>query len=149
MECTCGLYVVSKNKLLIVHPTSAPDNTWSIPKGLNEKGEEHLESAFRELKEETGLVLDENSGIIKDLGFQKYKRRKAKVLHGFLLTTDIDLTNEPLVCTSYFSPKDQGLFLMIPEVDRFKWINIDSEDFNMLHQTQIQLFNLNMVENGE
>lgn len=44
-------------QVLLVQHTKG--NYWSFPKGHPEKGEEPLDTAVRELKEETGLEIDE------------------------------------------------------------------------------------------
>ncbi len=41
---------------LIMHKNLKGEEIWSIPKGLVEKGEEVERAAFREVKEETGLI---------------------------------------------------------------------------------------------
>lgn len=41
---------------LIMHKNLKGEDVWSIPKGLIEKGEDPERTAFREVKEETGLI---------------------------------------------------------------------------------------------
>lgn len=47
-----GIYEVA----LIMHKNLKGEEVWSIPKGLIEKGEKVERTAFREVKEETGLI---------------------------------------------------------------------------------------------
>jgi ADP-ribose pyrophosphatase len=74
-----GVAIIYQNKLLIVHPTNSSWNksTCGIPKGHLEPGEELIDGALRELKEETGITLsidqlDKHMEII-DLFYNKEK----------------------------------------------------------------------------
>lgn len=51
----CGVLVKCKGKVLIVQE---PDGKYSLPKGGQELGETHMDTALRELTEETGLELE-------------------------------------------------------------------------------------------
>ncbi len=57
---TVGIAIVYDNKILLVHPTNASwqKSTLGIPKGKLEPNEDILTGAIRELKEETGIVLN-------------------------------------------------------------------------------------------
>jgi ADP-ribose pyrophosphatase YjhB (NUDIX family) len=56
MKTSAGLVIIYQNKILLVHPTNAPwYGTYSIPKGEIEEGEDLLEAAIRETKEEIGI----------------------------------------------------------------------------------------------
>jgi predicted NUDIX family NTP pyrophosphohydrolase len=133
-DITCGLFILSEGKLLIVHPTGQKENFWSIPKGIyKDEDITHLNAAIREVKEETGLEIKLENGIIKDLGVIKYKKRN-KILHGFIFFSLLDLTEENLNCESFviLNKGDEGF----PEVDRFKWIEFNEENISILHETQ-------------
>ena len=54
-----GVAIIYDNKILLVHPTGSSwkRGTCGIPKGGMEEGEDPMEAALRELKEETGIVL--------------------------------------------------------------------------------------------
>ena len=54
-----GVAIIYNNKILLIHPTNASwkKGTCGIPKGGIEPGEDLMEAALRELKEETGIVL--------------------------------------------------------------------------------------------
>lgn len=57
-----GVAMVKTGRILLVHPTGAPeDATWSIPKGHQEPGEPTLTAALREVEEETGIRLPRHS----------------------------------------------------------------------------------------
>jgi ADP-ribose pyrophosphatase YjhB (NUDIX family) len=56
MKVSAGLVILFNNKILLVHPTNAPwYGTYSIPKGEIEEGEDLLDAAIRETKEEIGI----------------------------------------------------------------------------------------------
>lgn len=56
---TAGVAIVCNNKILLVHPTNSgwKNATCGIPKGGINPGEDPMDAALRELKEETGIVL--------------------------------------------------------------------------------------------
>lgn len=55
-----GVAIVWQDSILLVHPTGASwqKNTLGIPKGGIEPGEDPIESAVRELREEVGISID-------------------------------------------------------------------------------------------
>jgi ADP-ribose pyrophosphatase YjhB (NUDIX family) len=57
-----GVAVVWNNKILLVHPTGASwqRGTCGIPKGGLDPGENLMDGALRELKEETGIILSKD-----------------------------------------------------------------------------------------
>ena len=96
---TAGGIVLNKNgEVLIVNQHG---NSWSLPKGHVEEGEELLETAKREIYEESGI---RNLTHVKDLG--KYTRHRIglygkddeselKEIHMFLFKTD-EMTLNPI-----------------------------------------------------
>jgi bis(5'-nucleosidyl)-tetraphosphatase len=56
MEKSCGVVLLNSNKVLLLqHPDTATNGHWDFPKGHVEKGEDEIQTALRELKEETGI----------------------------------------------------------------------------------------------
>lgn len=131
MTITCGIYLYSvpMKKFLLCHATGSR-NQWSIPKGLPDEGETEFAAASRELKEETGIKLDELSvRAVHELPQVKYRKQK-KTLISFLVITDTDLSGHKLVCESYVDDK-------FPEVNKYQWV--DAVTFcRMAHETQVQ-----------
>ncbi|MFH1822816.1 MAG: NUDIX hydrolase [Patescibacteria group bacterium] len=63
---TAGMLVYNENKVLLVkHKEGAKHQTgvYGLPAGSVEKNESKINTAIRELKEETGLLADKNKVI--------------------------------------------------------------------------------------
>ena len=134
METSCGFYILNKNnELLIIHPSLGKGKgSWGIPKGKMEVGETKLETAFRELKEETNLTINDFT-YIKHLPDSKYKYRE-KMLHSFLLKTDEFDSNTPIECVSYVKTGH----MRVPENDKHMWIDVnDNKLESLLHEAQV------------
>lgn len=73
---SAGLAIVYNNKLLVLHPTNHQHNDgYSIPKGKIEKGEDKIDAAIRETKEETNI--DIKKEMIGEEGpVVEYRKRK-------------------------------------------------------------------------
>ena len=54
-EKSCGCIVLDKRTVLLIKHNSGH---WDFPKGHMEEGETEVETAIREVKEETGIVVD-------------------------------------------------------------------------------------------
>ncbi|MGD8568452.1 MAG: NUDIX domain-containing protein [Gammaproteobacteria bacterium] len=110
--------------VLLVHPggpfwINKDIGAWSIPKGLFEHGEDLLDTARREFKEETGY--DVNGDFI-DLG--KIKQPSGKVIHVWALEGDIDASRISSNTFALEWPPHTGQQQEFPEVDRGEWFNI-------------------------
>ncbi len=136
MKITHGIIVVdSKMKVLCVHPTSAPEDFWSIPKGGADIGESSLQAANRELHEETNISIEPFNGHLiyyEFLGGFNYKKTKKKLnCHVVYIDLPLSTMNLDLKCTSLIEDTD------IPECDIVKWRSIDS-CLKILHHTQVE-----------
>ena len=120
MEKTCGLAIVVDNKLLVCHATGSADNNgWGIPKGKPEAGEKYIESAVREVFEETGLDFsnpEKDYYFLTEIGEFRYKSKKKKLFAWLLKLDKLDM--DSLHCDSMTS---RGY----PEVDAFKLLPLD------------------------
>ena len=120
MKTSCGVIIINeKNEIFMGHSTG--NKFYDIPKGLLDEGENELECALRECKEETSIDLTNKP--LKDLGLFSYNKEKNLYLYLlFIKKEEIDLGG--LVCNSFF--EDFYSKKMKPEVDEFKWISLDS-----------------------
>lgn len=116
---SCGLVLLNEDaEVLLAHATET--RHWDIPKGAAEPGEDHRDTALRETREETGLVLDSHTLI--ELG--RFPFRRDKELHLFatrLRRADVAL--DTLTCTSMFNSYHTGR--LIPEMDAYRWATAD------------------------
>ena len=120
MKKSAGLLIIQNNKLLLAHPTSAPwKNSYSIPKGGIELGENHIETALRETREEVGIniplnLIDRNNEYVIE-----YKNKKNKVYKKvYYYVVNVDDDTYPLIF-----PKTQ---LQLEEVDWAGFIDLET-----------------------
>ncbi len=114
-----------KLEVMLVHPggpfwEKKDYGVWSIPKGLTEEHENPLDTAKRELKEETGIKVD---GEFIDLG--ELNQSRVKTVHVWALEKDLDVTNIVSNTITYEWPKNSGKIQEIPEVDKAGWFDIE------------------------
>lgn len=123
-----GILVYRRGKngveVFLTHPAGpfwAKKDTWSIPKGELDDGEDHLVAARREFIEETSLEPPEGEYI--ELG--EAKQGSSKVNHIWAIEGDLDPAK--FVCTSTFTlewPPKSGNIQEFPENDRAAWFDI-------------------------
>lgn len=112
-------------EVLLVHPggpfwASKDLGAWSIPKGEAGPGEDLLERAIIELREETGF---EVVGTFVPLTPVK---QSGKVVHAWAVEGDGDV--KALVSNTFRLeyPPRSGRFVDFPEVDRAGWFDLES-----------------------
>lgn len=134
-EFTCASFIVNTdNQLLVLHPTGAKHDFWSVPKGRAEVDESYEWAAQRELYEETGVTtydLDDALLTKAQLGEEPYGKRR-KTLVPFVYFVDESLNNFPFHCE--IKPDDNGR----PEADGFAWVDFE-EAKRILHFTQVRV----------
>lgn len=87
---SCGGVVIFRGKILLLYKNVRNKyEGWVLPKGTVEEGEEHSETALREVMEETGV----KASIIKYIGKSQYtfstlKEEIVKDVHWFLMMSD-------------------------------------------------------------
>lgn len=80
LALAAGLVIIQDNKILLVHPTGSPwYNSYSIPKGHVEPGEEILDAAKRETKEEVGIKPNQLNIDTNSEQFIDYTDKKGKI----------------------------------------------------------------------
>jgi len=120
-HCSCGIILAhtpngKPEGWLLCHPTNA-GKRWDFPKGLAEPGEVHLNTALRELFEETGTLLDIDN--VLDLGQHPYI--KGKDLHLYYIELN-DIKPNLMKCTSLVENKNRDDY---PEMDAFAIFPLD------------------------
>ena len=104
-------------EFLLVHPggpffAKKDQGAWSIPKGEVEEGEDLLEAAKREFKEETNAS---EEGHFIELGFVKLK--SGKVVHAWGFERDFDLSKFKSNTFKLEWPPKSGKIQEFPEND--------------------------------
>ena len=127
-ESAGGVVLGPDNKIVVVNQNG---NSWSLPKGHIDPGEDEITAARREIYEETGIK-PETLRMIKKLG--TYERHKigldggddlseTKIIHIYLFTTDQQI----------LSPTD----LNNPEA---RWVAIDEVTDLLTHEKDKEFF---------
>jgi predicted NUDIX family NTP pyrophosphohydrolase len=112
-------------EVLIAHPggpfwAGKDDGAWSIPKGEYTDGEEPWTVAQREFLEELGLPLPAGSRI----DFGALKQPSGKVITGFAVEGDLDVTDAHSNTFELEWPKGSGRVREFPEIDRVGWFGV-------------------------
>lgn len=112
-------------EVFLVHPggpywQNKDLGAWSIPKGEFAQGEDPLEAAQRELREETGFT------VMSDfVPLSPIKQRGGKTVHAWLVEADFDVTNVKSNTFSMEWPPRSGKMREFAEVDRADWFTLD------------------------
>jgi len=111
-------------EFFLVHPggpfwAKKDEGSWSIPKGELEAGEDPLETAKRELEEETGIVAQ---GPCVPLG--SVKQKNGKLVHVWAIEQDADAASIRSNTFALEWPPRSGRTREFPEVDRAAWFDL-------------------------
>jgi len=93
-------------------------HAWTIPKG-EFKDENPFDAAKRELKEETGIVINENTAI----ELKPVKQKSGKIIYAWAIEKDAD---ETAIFSNTFElefPPKSGKYITIPEIDKAGWLD--------------------------
>jgi predicted NUDIX family NTP pyrophosphohydrolase len=117
--------LASGTEVFLVHPggpywARKDEGVWSVPKGLVDAGEDELECARREFKEETGFEA-RGAGPERDLG--SLRLPSGKRLHVWALEGDCDPAALRSNLFEMEWPPRSGRTAQFPEVDRGAWFD--------------------------
>ena len=130
-KITAGIILFRKSpylEVLVVH-TGGPyyvgkdERAWSFPKGVINPGENLLEAAKREYKEETGF--DVPKGDYIEIGSVK---RPGKIVHMWAIEGDCDPTKLVSNTCMVEWPPRSGKQIEIPEVDRGEFVSLEEAE---------------------
>lgn len=120
------MYRIQDGKLqvLLAHPggplfQNKDDGVWTIPKGEIEPGENMLEAAKREFKEETGIT---PTGPFIEL--TPIKQKGGKIVHAWAFKGDCDTS---AIVSNTFTiewPPKSGRQMEFPEMDRADFFDV-------------------------
>ena len=126
---TAGILLFRKTPLglevLLVHPggpfwARKDDGAWSIPKGLIDDGEDPLDAAKREFREETGGSPDGEAIALEPL-----RQPSGKIVHAWAMRGEFDPATLTSNSFSMEWPPGSGRQQEFPEVDRAGWFSIE------------------------
>lgn len=111
-------------EVLLVHPggpfwVKKDIGAWSVPKGEFEPGEEPLAAAIREVKEELGIDV---SGEFVELA--PARQKSGKIIYTWALQRDVDVSSITSNTFELEWPPKSGKTILIPEVDKAGWFNM-------------------------
>lgn len=113
-----------KLQVLLAHPggpyfKTKDNGAWTIPKGEAEPGEDLLETAKREFKEETGFTA---TGPFIPL--TAIKQKGGKIVHAWAFKGDCDPTTTASNTFTMEWPPKSGRQMEFPEIDRAEFFDL-------------------------
>ena len=134
MKYSAGILLYKKpSDVLLVHPGGpyyTNSDMWVIPKGEIEPDEDKFEAAKRELFEETGIILDS-----KTIYLGEFKQSEYKSI--FIWAAEQDFNPKDMII-NYIEIDFCGKQIIIPEIDKAKWFDIN-EAKEKIHKGQKQV----------
>lgn len=124
-EKSCGCIIIKNNKVLLVYEKNM--NFWGFPKGHMEKGENEIETALREVKEEVGLDVEIDN-------------EKRYVLN-YNVRNEIDKTTVLYVA----SPKNEKIVMQESEIEDAKWCDFEEALNTLTFDNSREMFK-NVIE---
>ena len=101
---------------------------WSIPKGEIEPNEEPLDTAKRELEEETGLRASAELRALDPI-----RQAGGKVVHAWAMRGDVDPATITSNTFTMEWPPRSGKQQAFPEIDRAQWFAVDVAEDKIMH----------------
>jgi len=111
-------------EVFLVHPggpfwAKKDDGAWSIPKGEFAEGEEPLDAAKREFREETGSKVEGEFEVLDPV-----RQPSGKLVYAWAVRGDIDPAAVHSNTFSMELPKGSGKMREFPEIDRAGWFSL-------------------------
>ncbi len=136
-KLSAGLLIYRKksNKIevFLVHPggpfwSKKDEGVWSIPKGEYEAGEDPLQAAVREFKEETGF--DAPAG--EKIELTRLKQPSGKIVNAW--ATEGNVESDKIISNTFKMewPPKSGREQEFPEVDKAGWFEIETAKLKIL-----------------
>lgn len=118
-------YDEGKLKVMLAHPggpfwAKKDEESWSIPKGLQEPEEAIMDTAKREFEEETGYKIQKD---LLELGTIKQPSKKLITIFAVEMEIDVDAVKSNLFEMEW--PPKSGNVQKFPENDRAQWFDIE------------------------
>ena len=128
-QISCGILlyrITDVPEFFLVHPGGIYNKNalWGIPKGHVEKDERFINTAIREFQEEVGANIIVKNRLIT-LGYIKQNKNKNVYCWGY----NYDLGDNyevKSILTEIEYPKNSGLFINVPEIDKGKYFTAES-----------------------
>lgn len=115
------------------HPGGNRNDYWSMLKGQHDEGEELIDTALREFKEESTIDLSKYKDKLVYLG--DVQQSKYKTVHAFALNLEHISSIDPKKCKSNMSDNCPW-----PEIDKYRWMSY-SDVISKTHKTHIDFYN--------
>lgn len=125
-EKSCGCVIIENKKVLLIKQTKGH---WGFPKGHIEDGESEIETAKREVKEETGL----------DVEIDERKR--------YIMEYTTDLGAKKIVVLFLAKVIGGNIRPQIEEVNEIKWLEFDEAIDTITYDNTKELFEKIVREN--
>ena len=114
-------------EVLLVHPggpywARKDDGSWSIPKGEYEPGDDPLQEAFREFREELGL---DQPDALDPAFLGEVRQPGGKRVSAWAVPGDLDVTDVRSNTFTLEWPRGSGRTREFPEVDRAGWFDLE------------------------
>ena len=115
-------------EVLLVHPggpywARRDDGAWSVPKGEYEEGEDPLEAAIREYREELGSNPPTDR---PPMFLGEVRQSSGKLVSAWALEGDLDPEATRSESFTMEWPPRSGLTREFPEVDRASWFGLEA-----------------------
>ena len=129
-----GVAIIWNSQILLVHPTGASwqKSSLGIPKGGIEKGEDILEAAVRELREETGIILQPGD-LDPEPMVANYYKKNGSLAWQLIYFTKVIKSLDEIGLSSSRVPKNQ---LQLDEIDWAGFVAIE-QAYPKIHRSQL------------